>query len=102
MLRGYDIDGVLTIGIQPIEPYVIVSGRTFSEYNDFAKKLATSAPLYIRGVGQYGDREDAGKFKAKMINFLGIREFYEDDPVQLNIIKAECPNCLVYILTIFS
>lgn len=98
MLRGYDIDGVLTAGVKPIEPYVVISGRTFLEYNDFAKSLANKAPVYIRGSGKYGDREAAGTFKATMINLLNVNEFYEDDPVQLNIIKNSCPNCLTFLV----
>lgn len=97
MLRGYDVDGTLTTGLTPIEPYVIISGRTFGEYNDYIKFLATKAPVYIRGTGEYGDRNDAGMFKANMINMLGISEFYEDDPVQIQIIIANTTaKCSVY------
>lgn len=62
MLRGYDIDGVLTAGIVPVSPYVVISGRTFSEYDGFVKNLAQSAPVYIRGNGAVGDRVQAGNF----------------------------------------
>ena len=37
MLKGFDIDGVITAGIQP--DGVIISGRTFAEYDDICKKL---------------------------------------------------------------
>ena len=57
------------------------------EWNDVVKKLANKAPVYIRGTGKYGDQYHAGKFKADMINMLGINEFYEDDPIQINIIN---------------
>jgi len=102
MLRGYDIDGVLTNGIVPIEPYVVISGRTLSEYDNFAKKLANSAPLYIRGTGNYGDREHAGRFKALIINTLDVKEFYEDDIIQLNIIKNSCKNCSVFLVKAYN
>lgn len=95
-LHGYDIDGVLTIGVKPKEPYVVISGRTFSEYNDYVKQIASVNPVYIRGNGRLGDREHAGKFKAQMINLLGVREFYEDDEVQMQIIKKQCSTCRVF------
>lgn len=94
-LIGYDIDGVLTAGVKPVGNYVVISGRTFAEYDDFAKKAATMAPVYIRGVGAYGDRIHAGSFKAIMINILGVTEFHEDDDVQIDIITKNCPNCKV-------
>lgn len=94
-LIGYDIDGVLTAGVKPVGNYVVISGRTFAEYDDFAKKASSLAPVYIRGVGKYGDRIDAGNFKATMINLLGVTEFHEDDDIQINIITLNCPNCKV-------
>lgn len=94
-LIGYDIDGILTAGIQPHGNYVIISGRTFAEYDDFVKRAAQVAPVYIRGIGEYGDREHAGKFKAKMIKMLGVVEFHEDDPVQAKIIFKSCPKCKI-------
>lgn len=93
-LIGYDIDGVLTSGIKtPTANSVVISGRTFSEYDDFAKQAAQICPVYIRGSGEYGDREDAGNFKAKMIAHLGVTTFYEDDELQIAIIKNANPNC---------
>jgi len=94
MLRGYDIDGVLTAGVQPIAPAVAISGRCFPGYDDFAKRIAQFFPVYIRGVGQ-ADAVDAGKFKAMIINHLGVEEFYEDDDVQIKVIQDNCPRCKV-------
>ena len=58
MLNGYDIDGVITAGIKP--DGVIISGRTFAEYDNTCKQLAQTNPLYIRGSGKFGDREHSG------------------------------------------
>ena len=96
ILRGYDIDGVLTANIKPIEPFVVISGRTLSEYNSFAKTAASIAPVYIRCIGAVGDRKEAANFKAMMINYLKVQEFYEDDQVQIDIIKQRCPNCKIW------
>lgn len=92
-LVAYDIDGVLTAGIKPSGNYVIISGRTFEEYDDFAKRAALLAPVYIRGTGLKGDRVHAGHFKAMMVKMLGVTEFHEDEDFQIEIIKAINPGC---------
>ncbi len=90
-MTGYDIDG--TIHKLDIEPdAVVISGRTIAEYDELAKGLALKMPVYIRGSGKYGDREDAARFKAMMIKHLGVTKYYEDDPLQIEIIKATCPD----------
>lgn len=99
ILRGYDFDRVCSIGINLEQPCVIVSGRTFSEYDDFIKSFAQEYPVYIRGVGSRGDAVHAGLHKASIINLLGITEFYEDDPVQMRIILEKCPSCTVYLVS---
>lgn len=90
-MKGYDIDGVLTSGIIPEQGSVVISGRTIREYDDFAKAAAQKCPVYIRGVGEFGDQVAAGKFKA-MIKHLGVTEFYEDDQIQIDIIKKTNPK----------
>ena len=97
-LYGYDIDGVLTKGVVKTEPYVVISGRTFSEYDAFCKNLAHDAPVYIRGSGEIGNRAEAGGFKATMINHLNVTDFYEDDEFQAAIIQMNCHSCEVHIV----
>jgi hypothetical protein len=91
---GYDIDGVLTTGkFTPAPDDVVISGRTFAEYDETCKQLASVCPVYIRGVGKFGDRAHGGRFKAFVIRMLGVTKFYEDDEVQIKLIKAACPDC---------
>lgn len=96
MLTGYDIDGVLSAGVQPVWPYVVISGRTFAEWDN---RVPWYAPVAIRLVGEYGDRQAAGEFKATMINLWKVDRFYEDDPVQIAIIRANCPSCEIVQVT---
>lgn len=97
-LIGYDIDGVLSHGIIPEGNYVIVSGRTLAEYDDFVKSLAQKAPVYIRCSGNFGDRKAAGLWKASIIKLLNITKFYEDDALQSFLIQKENPNCNVILV----
>jgi hypothetical protein len=96
MLRGYDFDGVVFGGdIDPVPPYIVVTGRVWDEWDDDLKTAAQYAPIYMRGIGRYRDHQHAGRFKAAIINLLGITEFYEDRDDQIAIIRAECPGCNV-------
>ena len=96
-LIGFDIDGVLS-RMTPGDDAIIISGRTFAEYDDYAKKLASMFPVYIRGVGKYGDRKHAGEFKASMIKMLGVTDFFEDDDLQAEIIKKINPKCNINLI----
>lgn len=95
VLRGYDIDGVLTRKVEPVKPYVVISGRTLDEWERTVKEIGVGAPIYLRPYGQPGDRMLAGRWKAEMIERLDVKEFYEDDRVQAKIIQDNCPGCEV-------
>lgn len=89
-MTGYDLDGVLTKGgFLPVEPFVIISGRTFQEYDHVCQSWARLAPLYIRGIGEYGDHVAAALFKSKIIKMLKLARFYEDNEVQARILQEE-------------
>ncbi len=101
ILVATDLDGTLgkkVIPMPPCDPTICISGRTFSEYDSVAKSVGQQMPIYIRGVGQLGDRTAAGNFKAKMIKLLSVTHFLEDDPVQAEIIRKECPNVQVLMV----
>ena len=87
-LYGYDIDGVAAKNIELKKPYVVISGRTFEEYHKggHPARLAQDVPVYIRGQGELSDWYEAGKFKAMMVNYLGVTEFYEDSKLQAKFI----------------
>lgn len=94
-LVGWDIDGTLAPGEIPPAGSVVISGRTWAEYDATCTQLAQHVPVYIRGAGAFGDAEHAGRFKAATITLLGVTEFHEDDPTQIAIIRGACPDCLV-------
>lgn len=98
VLYGYDIDGVMTKNIKVKFPYIIISGRTFRHYDAFVKQLAQNVPVYIRGIGEVEDWQLAGHFKASIINLMKVTEYYEDEPLQADIIKANCLNCKVIMV----
>lgn len=95
-LVGTDLEGTFSLSSGAT---VCISGRTFAEYDHVAKAVASQMPLYIRGHGTYGDRHHAGGFKALMINELGVTKYFEDDPLQADIIRMLCPFCEVVLVT---
>lgn len=97
ILNGYDLDGVLTHGCVPEEPYVVISGRTSSEFDDTVRAWSRKARTEIREDGLRGDREHAGRFKAQRIAALGVTRFFDDDPVQAQIIREGCPDVEVVV-----
>jgi len=95
-MNGYDIDGVLTAGIKPEEPYVVITGRVPSMWPSIVLDVGTAAPIYVNPYGH--NHQDAGKWKAEVIKALGITKFYEDVPEQAAIIMAMNPDCQVIMV----
>jgi len=87
-LRGYDIDGVLSKGIIPIEPYVVISGRHRKQWSKTIKLIGTNAPIYLRPSHDI----PTGIWKGNMIKLLGVTEFYEDTKHQAIQIRKINPN----------
>lgn len=99
-MRGYDIDGVLTVGVKPEKPYVVISGRLIEQWDATVAEIGTAAPIYLRPYGEPHDRILAGMWKAEMIQRLGIEQFLEDDPLQIEIIKRYNPKCAVVLVSV--
>ncbi len=99
-LNGYDIDGVLTKGIRPIHPYIIISGRDYTRWEETINQIGFDAPIYLNpnsSPKMPGNRERSGEWKAEMINRLGVTDFWEDDPVQAKVIAAKTKCNLIMV-----
>lgn len=106
-VTGYDWDGVLSTypNIVPVEPYLIISGRTRKEP---AIIIPDGMPkpfgIYTRLFGEVGDRNKAGMFKAGFIQASNrmrgfkIVKFYEDDPLQADMIREKNPDVEVIVV----
>lgn len=103
-MKGYDIDGVLSTGkFMPTAEDVILSARGYDSYQrtiEHLKSWGITEYKYIF-LAPYKHEWISGKdwiggaFKAEIINRIGITEFYEDNPMQIDVIKNNCPNCNV-------
>ncbi len=107
-LRGYDIDGVLypQVKVNLTEPFVIISGRpntperrqqTIAELRALGIKFKEEQ-LYMRYFGGPVDYKDSAKYKAEIINKLGVFRFFEDEEKQAKILKKLCNNCEIRLV----
>ncbi len=98
-LYGYDIDGVLVPRlVVPLAPYVVISGRLYTEWERTVSEIGTDVPIYLRPHGTNGDKWHAAHWKATMIKHLGITVFFEDDAFQAQFIRNQCRNCTVHMV----
>jgi len=96
MLNGYDLDGVLTAGIKPKMPFVVITGRE----NESAAldEWKAKAIVYQRTPEYPATSDGTGHFKAKTIKALGVTNFYENNTHEAAIIHAEVPSCHVHLV----
>jgi len=103
-VNGFDIDGVLTVGIRPGKDDIIISGRSFEEYPETKKWLediGIKNEVYLNPLPfNQKTRETSGEHKAKTIKalkYLGVHivNFFEDDEIQKAVIEKECPEVKV-------
>jgi hypothetical protein len=106
-VNSFDIDGVIYMGpgrtgVWPGPNDIIVTGRSFEE------EAETLAMLQSRGINnkvhfnpltyEEKTRESSGQHKANVINKLGIDIHFEDDPIQADVIRQQCPNIVIVML----
>lgn len=107
-IYGYDFDGVISIGITPrASSDVIITGRCIDEQDEIRailKERGIKCKVYFnpmtlaeRGNHTVEARTFSGNHKAKTINRLKdegviISRFFEDDPIQYQIIQENCPE----------
>jgi len=105
---GYDFDGVISIGITPrSETDVIITGRCWDEQDEIKailKERGIKCKVYFNPItlAQRGNhtveaRTLSGNHKAFTIenlldNGVNITRFFEDDPIQYQIIQEKHPQ----------
>jgi hypothetical protein len=100
-IAGYDYDGVWTDGYQD-KNGIIITGRSYEDYPRIhaeMKKISNYAvPIYFNPAKTADtNQQNSGDWKAEMISKLGITDFWEDDPKQVEIIKLKT-GCRVHLV----
>lgn len=99
--NSFDFDGVVSIGIMPGPLDVIITGRTEEEREHveaFLKERGLTNKVYFQQVKKKKrTREMSGLHKARTLKALldegfQISKHFEDDPIQINVIKEELPD----------
>jgi len=113
---GYDFDGVISIGITPrSDRDVVITGRCIDEQEhvlNILKERGIKCKVYFNPMtlAERGDhtveaRTFSGNHKATTIKQLrkegvNIVRFFEDDPIQLGLIKDSHPEIqIVHIVS---
>lgn len=103
MIKGYDIDGVITAGVIPAADGVIITGRSWEEAPETYKMLRDRGifnAVYFNPVAFGGKTiENSGQWKAQVVKLLGVSEFHEDDLVQARFITTENPTVQLHLIT---
>ena len=101
-MNSFDIDGVIYMGngLYGVKPYyddIIITGRSWQEEEETKAMLRD---VGIHNKVHYNPlpferktRESSGMHKANILNNFehAIKMHFEDDPVQIEVIKRECP-----------
>jgi hypothetical protein len=102
---AYDFDGTVSTGIRPHKGGTIITGRTEKEIPG-AKRLMKKAGMPSvpvvnfpkEHIGSQSDiKKEIGMFKAKEINRRGVETFYENDPVQQEIIRKKTKATVIEV-----
>lgn len=93
---GFDYNGVVDVGIKrPSVRDCIITGNTHIEgVLDWLHDHGIKCAVYFAPPSAVGGNAVA-VWKSEMVRRLQLSEFYEDDPVQWEIIKDSCPDCKV-------
>ena len=99
-MDGYDIDGVLVpLNVKPGNDFVIISGRLYTDWKRTIQEVGQyEMPIYLRPNGSSEDGVAAAIWKSEIINKLGVTKFFEDNKLQAEIIRGQCPGCEVHLL----
>ena len=97
---GYDFNGVVDSGnYRPTIADVIITGNTLPMVDSVLRWLYQNgiwcAVYFMPYKNGANNRELTALWKSEMIMKLGCEKFYEDDPLQHQIIKASCSDCEV-------
>ena len=75
---------------------LIITGESWENYNEIIDTTEIDVPVFWNP----GDEElmDIVEHKANVINKTNASKFYEDQSVQVNLLKGMCPNCRIILV----
>ena len=99
-MKGFDCDGVITIGLYPGPNDIIITGRSYEEMPETIKmldKMGIRNPVYFNPL-KFSEKTRvlSSKHKIKILKkFPEIKIFFEDDPIQAYEIDKHLPDVTV-------
>lgn len=104
-MNGFDIDGVIFFGdrrpgVRPGIDDVIITGRSYEEADEtfeFLRRYGISNRVFMNSLKIIDKtRATSGEHKARILNMLRengevVDLFFEDDPIQVEVIRRDAP-----------
>lgn len=77
----------------------IITGNSWNEYDEIDEEMSDDRkPIFFNPVDPKDDVMKVVAHKAEIINKTQASKFYEDQEMQVNLLKALCPNCRVVLV----
>ena len=96
LFKAYDYDCVVTTGLKIEKGAPIITSRSIDEIEKIDKKIRINHPVYFNPISLNDKTLEQGiKWKARMINLLGVEEYFEDTPEVIVALKKLCKNCYI-------
>ena len=93
-MKGFDCDGVITIGLYPGPNDIIITGRSYEEMPETIKmldKMGIRNPVYFNPL-KFSEKTRvlSSKHKIKILKkFPEIKIFFEDDPITFQVLQQQ-------------
>jgi hypothetical protein len=98
-MLAIDFDGTATAGWVPFwREFVVITGRLQRESAE-VRKVIGDRQVYYRSEKVPPTDEGVASHKVKAIQLLEVVEYWEDNPVQAEIIRRECPDVIVHTVS---
>ncbi len=102
MRKGYDFNGVVDTGeYRPGAEDVIITGNTIPlalGVLQWLREHNINCPVYFMPDDKGALKPRAvAVWKSEMVRRLKLQVFYEDQPIQAEIIQESCPDCKVIL-----
>jgi len=86
--------------MRPLENFIIITGRPASDrwYTELWLKMHRIRPKDLYMIPQYGSKITVANYKAKMIQDLNLKAYFENDVEIYTQLKILCPNVKIFLV----
>ena len=101
-MNGFDLDGVISIGLYPGKDDIIITGRSYEESEETIKYLERKGihnEIFFNKVKfDEKTRKNSALHKVNILKKYSINTFFEDDEIQYGTIKGKMKKDINLVL----